>query len=98
MQNEIATRIKKFLSEIPKCAQRRRSAYFLRDSVKEIIRLQAEVDRTKDDAELLDWLADPANEIGNVQLPLECVVNNIDSLRGAIRDSIELGKAKRGQL
>ena len=36
------------------------------------------------DRERLDWLADPDNTIGNVQLPLKCVTANVHSLRDAI--------------
>lgn len=36
------------------------------------------------DAKRLDWLADPANTIGNVQLPTEAVTANLHSLRDAI--------------
>ena len=32
----------------------------------------------------LDWLADPANKIGNVALPTECVERHLDSMRDAI--------------
>ena len=32
----------------------------------------------------LDWLADPANKIGSVILPTECVERHLDSLRDAI--------------
>ena len=32
----------------------------------------------------INWLADKNNEIGNVQLPRECVEKHIDSMRGAI--------------
>ena len=32
----------------------------------------------------LDWLADPANKIGSVSLPAECVERHLDSLRDAI--------------
>ncbi|HGO6308350.1 TPA: hypothetical protein ACK4AO_002249, partial [Neisseria gonorrhoeae] len=32
----------------------------------------------------LDWLADPANKIGNVILPTECVEQHLDSMRDAI--------------
>ena len=32
----------------------------------------------------LDWLADPANKIGSVILPTECVEQHLDSLRDAI--------------
>jgi hypothetical protein len=36
------------------------------------------------DKERLDWLADPENKVGNVQLPSECVMANLHSLRAAI--------------
>lgn len=42
------------------------------------------LERAEKDAARLDWLADPANTIGNVQLPTECVEQNIHSLRAAI--------------
>lgn len=32
----------------------------------------------------LDWLSDPDNAIGNVQLPAACVTANLHSLRDAI--------------
>ena len=46
--------------------------------------LRAEIDRLRKDADRMDWLADPANTIGNVQLPRECVEQNLHSLRDAI--------------
>ena len=42
----------------------------------------------KRDAERLDWLADPKNSIGNVQLPIDCVKNNLHSLRAAIDEAM----------
>jgi len=36
------------------------------------------------DSKRLDWLADPANTIGNVLLPNSCVEQNVHSLRDAI--------------
>lgn len=36
------------------------------------------------DAIRLDWLADPDNRIGNVQLPVGAVIENVGSLRDAI--------------
>jgi len=36
------------------------------------------------DSKRLDWLADPANTIGNVLLPNDCVEQNPQSLRDAI--------------
>ena len=38
----------------------------------------------------LDWLSDRENTIGNVQLPTVCVMNNMDSLRGAIDEAMRL--------
>ena len=36
------------------------------------------------DTARLDWLADPANKIGSVILPAECVEQHLDSMRDAI--------------
>lgn len=36
------------------------------------------------DTARLDWLADPANKIGSVILPTECVERHLDSMRDAI--------------
>ena len=36
------------------------------------------------DRERMDWLADPVNPVGNVQLPTAAVTANIHSLRDAI--------------
>ncbi len=47
--------------------------------------------KLRKDAERLDWLADPTNRIGNVQLPRECVERNPHSLRDAIDDAIRSG-------
>lgn len=49
----------------------------------------SEVQAWKRDAERMDWLADPKNSIGNVQLPIDCVKNNLHSLRGAIDEAKE---------
>lgn len=38
----------------------------------------------------LDWLADPANKIGNVLLPTECVEPHLDSLRDAIDAAMQM--------
>ena len=58
--------------------------------------LLAEEVRAKRDAAVnadklrLDWLADRDNNIGNVQLPTMCVMNNLHSLRGAIDEAMRL--------
>ena len=49
-----------------------------------------EVQAWKRDAERLDWLADPNNSIGNVQLPTKCVTENLHCLRAAIDAAMEL--------
>ena len=51
-----------------------------------------QVQAWKRDKERLDWLADPKNSIGNVQLPTGCVERNPHSLRDAIDDAMEQQK------
>jgi hypothetical protein len=46
--------------------------------------MATEIEKLRADAKRLDWLADPANTIGNVQLPTEAVTANLHSLRDAI--------------
>lgn len=38
----------------------------------------------------LDWLADPANKIGNVILPTECMEQHLDSMRDAIDAAMQM--------
>lgn len=40
----------------------------------------------------LDWLADPANKIGSVILPTECVEQHLDSMRDAIDAAMQSKK------
>jgi hypothetical protein len=49
----------------------------------------AHIEALRGDKELLDWLADPENEVGNVQLPTKCVIDNLGSLRDAIRQAMQ---------
>ena len=42
----------------------------------------------------LDWLADPANKIGSVLLPAECVERHLDSLRDAIDAAMQIQVAE----
>ena len=49
-----------------------------------ILALLAERKELVRDRERLDWLADPDNTTGNVQLPIKCVTENVHSLRAAI--------------
>lgn len=46
--------------------------------------LERENDRLLADAARLDWLADPLNCMGNVQLPTHCVTANLGNMRDAI--------------
>ncbi len=45
---------------------------------------EAEVADLRADAARLDWLADPGNQIGNVQIPTDCVLAHPESMRAAI--------------
>lgn len=58
-------------------------------AIEQAVLQSPEVQAWKRDAERLDWLADPTNSIGNVQLPTECVERNPHSLRDAIEDAME---------
>ena len=58
-------------------------------AIEQAVLQSPEVQAWKKDAERLDWLADPNNSIGNVQLPTECVIGNAHSLRAAIDDAME---------
>ena len=42
------------------------------------------------DKKRIDWLSDTEQFIGNIQLPTECVENNLHSLRDAIDDAMLL--------
>lgn len=42
------------------------------------------------DTARLDWLADPANKIGSVILPTECLEQHLDSMRDAIDAAMRL--------
>lgn len=42
------------------------------------------------DTDRINWLADPKNTIGNVQLPRNVVIGNVASLRGAIDEAMEM--------
>lgn len=53
-------------------------------------RLKSEIHSLRKDKASLDWLADPNNKIGHVQLPVECVERNMHSLRAAIDAAMEI--------
>jgi hypothetical protein len=42
------------------------------------------------DTKRIDWLASPNQNIGNVQLPSECVERNIHCLRSAIDEAMSI--------
>lgn len=46
------------------------------------------------DTARLDWLADPANKIGSVLLPTECVEQHLDSMRDAIDAAMRIQVAE----
>ena len=48
-----------------------------------------------DDTRLMDFLADPSQDIANVQLPRHIVERNVHSLRDAIADTIAEWKASQ---
>lgn len=56
----------------------------LRQAANKLIALERENERLRADEARLDWLADPSNGLGNVQLPTPCVTANLHSLRDAI--------------
>ena len=52
---------------------------------------------SKTDAELLDFLADPSQNIANVVLPIECLLRHPESLREAIAEAMRLHTTEQGQ-
>jgi hypothetical protein len=49
-----------------------------------------EYDLLLKDRERIDWLGDKSQAVGNVQLPIKCIHNNLHSLRDAIDEAMEL--------
>jgi len=54
-----------------------------------IDRQEALIEQLRKDKARLDWLADPTNTIGGVQLPTEYVITNLHSMRAAIDAAME---------
>ena len=52
------------------------------------------IDQGWADTVRLDWLADPANKIGSVILPTECVERHLDSMRDAIDAAMRIQAAE----
>lgn len=61
-------------------------------AIEQAVLQSPEVQALKHDKGRLDWLADPNNNIGNVQLPKVCILHNLHSLRAAIDDAMEQKK------
>lgn len=71
---------------ITRTTKRQRIARLMLDCADALAAAEADTAR-------MDWLADPDNPIGNVQLPDVCVMNHLDSLRGAIDEAMRLDPA-----
>lgn len=76
----------------PKSAQDAENGALMLEAMNRVSELEAENARLRKDAERLDWLADPDNWLGNVDLPTQCVMANLDSLRCAIDMAMKLPK------
>lgn len=68
-------------------------AEVMRQVAKKLTEIEAENNRLRADEVRIDWLADPNNTIGNVQLPEKCVLHNLDSLRAAIDAAMAMEEA-----
>ena len=58
------------------------------------LELSPKLQQGLDDTKRLDWLADPANKIGSVILPAECVERHLDSMRDAIDAAMRIQAAE----
>ena len=65
-------------------AARREAQSRVAELTKQVQALGRKLHRHKLDTARLDWLADRENDIGNVQLPTECVLAHPESMRAAI--------------
>jgi len=63
-------------------------------AIEQAVLQSPDVQAWKKDAERLDWLADPNNSIGNVQLPAQCIRDHLDSMRAAIDAAMRRWPAK----
>lgn len=68
-------------SRHPDDEQDTRDAQIIKAAIHQLI---DEIARLRADAARLDWLADPDNQAGNVQLPTDCVLAHPESMRAAI--------------
>ena len=63
---------------------RREAQARVAELTEQVQKLGRKLHRHKLDTARLDWLADRENDIGNVQLPTECVLAHPESMRAAI--------------
>ena len=68
-------------------------AEVMRCIAKRIESMEKENKLLRCDEARIDWLADPENKIGNVQLPSQCVIAHPYSMRDAIDDAMNLEAA-----
>ena len=55
-----------------------------------VTRMKTERNNAIEDTKRIDWLADPEQFNGYIQLPTACVENNLHSLRAAIDEAMSL--------
>jgi hypothetical protein len=58
---------------------------------------EAELVELKKDKARIDWLADPAQNIGNITLPRDIVERNLHSMRAAIDEAMVVDSLRRGK-
>ena len=64
------------------------------DFAQSALELSPKLQQGLNDTKRLDWLADPANKIGSVMLPTECVEQHLDSMRDAIDAAMRIQVAE----
>lgn len=86
-----AQRVADLERHITKIESERRDLRAARDEAwARVEELVADNLRLRHDELRLDWLADPVNNNGAVQLPYQCVIENMGSMRAAIDASMRL--------
>jgi hypothetical protein len=75
---------------LPPCALKLSDCATTLEEARGVIdRQEALIEQLRKDKARLDWLADPTNTIGGVQLPTEYVITNLHSMRAAIDAAME---------
>jgi hypothetical protein len=72
-----------YLNSLDPYMAKTRGAEIIRDQIEAISKALPDVAR-------IDWLADTANHLGNVELPEKCVDDNINSMRDAIDQAMTM--------